>query len=226
MMASSGNILEWNASQHAGSSGDADLFSNLLGALGQKKQRLAEEDVDEDEAVRTHKKYFQDDDDDNDADDRSMGSAAAMQALKKFTGGEEGNTAKTSSQSAFVALAMAEASKLFDKKASQGKVSSDSSKESAVMQAGEMALKMYLKSQGTSQSSSSGSSGLLGLASKFMNTIINMAQPQHLQSYAGYTALPEISFKHVPETAPTATRVIILQLDRPRAKNAFTDTSE
>lgn len=36
---------------------------------------------------------------------------------------------------------------LFDQKASQGKVSSDSSKESAVMKAGEMALKMYLKSQ-------------------------------------------------------------------------------
>ncbi len=37
-----------HASQHAGDSGNADLFSNLLGALGQKKQRLAEEDVDED----------------------------------------------------------------------------------------------------------------------------------------------------------------------------------
>ncbi|GAP84365.1 putative beta-flanking protein [Rosellinia necatrix] len=160
-----------HASDHAGDSGDADLFSNLLGALGKKKQHLADEDIDEDEAVRTHKKYFQDDDDDGkEADDRSMGSAAAMQALKKFAGGESGNTDKTSSQGAFVALAMAEASKLFDKKSSEGKVSGDSSKESAVMQAGEVALKMYLKSQGGghSSSSSSGTSGLLGLASKFM----------------------------------------------------------
>ncbi|KAI1108118.1 hypothetical protein F5Y14DRAFT_109537 [Nemania sp. NC0429] len=159
-----------HASHHAGDSGNADLFSNLLGALGQKKNRLADEDIDEDEAVRTHKKYFRDDDED-DADDRSMGSAAAMQALKMFTSGESGNTAKTSGQGAFVALAMAEASKLFDKKASQGKVSSGSSKESAVMQAGEVALKMYLKSQGGNQSSSSssgGASGLLGLASKFL----------------------------------------------------------
>ncbi|KAI0861068.1 hypothetical protein F4860DRAFT_514138 [Xylaria cubensis] len=161
---------DWNgaaqhASQHAGDSGDTDLFSNLLGALGQKKQRIADEDIDEEEAVRTHKKYFQGDDDDRDADDRSMGSAAAMQALKMFSGGESGNTSKTSSQGAFVGLAMAEASKLFDKQASQGKVSSDSSKESAVMQAGEMALKMYMKSQG---GGSSGASGLLGLASKFM----------------------------------------------------------
>ncbi|KAI1167131.1 hypothetical protein F5B18DRAFT_525550 [Nemania serpens] len=160
-----------HASNHAGDSGNADLFSNLLGALGQKKNRLADEDIDEDEAVRTHKKYFRDDDDDdNDADDRSMGSAAAMQALKMFTSGESGNTAKTSGQGAFVGLAMAEASKLFDKKASQGKVSSGSSKESAVMQAGETAFKMYLKSQGNNQSSSSssGASGLLGLASKFL----------------------------------------------------------
>ncbi|KAI1198371.1 hypothetical protein F5X97DRAFT_299545 [Nemania serpens] len=157
-----------HASNHAGDSGNADLFSNLLGALGQKKNRLADEDIDEDEAVRTHKKYFRDDDED-DADDRSMGSAAAMQALKMFTSGESGNTAKTSSQGAFVGLAMAEASKLFDKKASQDKVSSGSSKESAVMQAGETALKMYLKSQGGNQSSSSsGASGLLGLASKLL----------------------------------------------------------
>ncbi|KAI0198256.1 hypothetical protein F4808DRAFT_262760 [Astrocystis sublimbata] len=159
-----------HASNHAGSSGDTDLFSSLLGALGQKKQKLADEDLDEEEAVRTHQQYFKGDDDNGrDADDRSMGSAAAMQALKMFTGGESGNTGKTSSQSAFVALAMAEASKLFDKKASQGKVSSDSSKESAVMQAGEMALKMYMKSQGTQQSGSGGgASGLLSLASKFM----------------------------------------------------------
>ncbi|KAI8951899.1 enoyl-CoA hydratase/isomerase [Xylaria longipes] len=51
-----------------------------------------------------------------------------------------------------------------------------------------------------------------------------MAQPQHPESYATYTALPEISFQHVPATSPTATRVIILRLDRPKANNAFTDT--
>ncbi|KAI0435036.1 enoyl-CoA hydratase/isomerase [Xylaria sp. FL1042] len=51
-----------------------------------------------------------------------------------------------------------------------------------------------------------------------------MAQPQHPDSYATYTALPEISFQHVPTTAPTATRVIILRLDRPKANNAFTNT--
>ena len=93
-----------------------------------------------------------------------MGSAAAMQALKKFSGGQSGGN---QSQSAFIGLAMSEASKLFDQKSSQGKVASGSSKEAAIMQAGEMALKMYLKSGG-SQSSSGGVGGLLSMASKFM----------------------------------------------------------
>jgi hypothetical protein len=52
---------------------------------------------------------------------------------------------------------------LFDDKAAKGKVSSDASKESVVQQAGEVALKMYLKNQGEQQG------GLLGMASKFMN---------------------------------------------------------
>ncbi|KAI8965401.1 hypothetical protein F5Y11DRAFT_9231 [Daldinia sp. FL1419] len=157
-----------HATRHAGNSGSSDLFSSLLGALTQKKQSLADEDVDEDDAVKQHRRFFERDDDDNDADDKSLGSAAAMQALKLFTSGQGGNSHESSSQSAFVGLAMAEASKLFDQKASQGKVSSDSSKESAVMKAGEMALKMYLKSQGGGKAESSGSS-LLGLASKFLS---------------------------------------------------------
>lgn len=42
-------------------------------------------------------------------------------------------------------------------------MASDASKESAIQQAGEMALKMYMKSQGGGQ----GPSGLMGIASKF-----------------------------------------------------------
>jgi hypothetical protein len=91
-----------------------------------------------------------------------MGSAAAMQALKMFTSGGSGNSASGNSQNAFVGMAMAQASKLFDSQSSQGNVASGASKESAVQQAGEMALKMYMKSQG------GGASGLMGLASKFL----------------------------------------------------------
>lgn len=89
-----------------------------------------------------------------------MGSAAAMQALKMFSGGQGGGQ----SQNQFIAMAMGEASKLFDQQASQGNVAEGHDKNSAVMQAGEMALKMYMKSQG----GGGGASGLMGLASKFM----------------------------------------------------------
>ncbi|KAI0473655.1 hypothetical protein GGR56DRAFT_648437 [Xylariaceae sp. FL0804] len=151
-----------HASRHAGESGSSSLFSGLLGALGQKKESLSQEDIDEEDAVRQHRRHFEGNDD-SEADDHSMGTAAAMQALKMFSGGGSGNSAEGNSQSAFVGMAMAEASKLFDQKSSQGQVSSDSSKESAVMKAGEMALKMYMKSQGGGSAS-----GLMSMAAKFM----------------------------------------------------------
>ncbi|KAK6204136.1 hypothetical protein LQW54_008368 [Pestalotiopsis sp. IQ-011] len=153
-----------HASRHAGDSGDSSLFSSILGSLGEKRGRVAQEDVDEEDAVQQHKRYYNNDGDDE-ADDKSMGSAAAMQALKMFSGGSSGSSGSANSQSAFIGLAMGEASKLFDQKASQGKVSGGASKESAVMQAGEMALKFYMKSKGGDSGSSS---GLMSLASKFM----------------------------------------------------------
>lgn len=51
---------------------------------------------------------------------------------------------------------------LFDDKASKDKVSSGTSKDAVVQKATEVAMKMYLKSQGEQQG------GLVGLASKFM----------------------------------------------------------
>lgn len=54
---------------------------------------------------------------------------------------------------------------LFDAKAANGQVAPDASKQSVIQQAGEMAMKMYFKSQGGSQGG--GSSQLLSLASKF-----------------------------------------------------------
>lgn len=79
-----------------------------------------------------------------------------------FTGGGGGSSGN--SQSQFVGMAMSEASKLFDQQSAQGNVSG--SKQSAIEQAGAMAMKMYMKSQG--QGGGGGMGGLLGLASKFM----------------------------------------------------------
>lgn len=90
-----------------------------------------------------------------------MGSAAAMQALKMFSGGSNGDKQDQNSQNAFVGMAMAQASKLFDQQSAEGNVASEASKESAVEKAGEMALKMYLKGSGQDK-------GLMGLAAKFL----------------------------------------------------------
>jgi len=146
------------AERRAGSSGSSDLFSTIAGAIGQKKSSLQNEDLDEDYAVKKHKQNYKDDDDD-DADEKSLGAAAAIQALKMFNQGETG---EKQSKGAFLGLAMSEASKLFDDKASKGKVGSNTSKENVIQSAGEMAMKMYFKSQGQQQG------GLMGLASKFM----------------------------------------------------------
>ena len=92
-----------------------------------------------------------------------------MQALKLFNSGSDNSSnSPGNSQNAFIGLAMAEASKLFDNQASQGRVQSGTSKETVVQKAGEMALKMYLKSQVSSGGGGSGASGLLGLAGRFL----------------------------------------------------------
>ncbi|KAG6049567.1 hypothetical protein E4U33_000795 [Claviceps sp. LM78 group G4] len=114
-----------------------------------------------------------------------------MQALKLFTQSNH-SVNSTSGQGAFLGMAMTEASKvglnflqlisqqirsrdkydiadmrfftpkLFDDKAAQGKVQGGASKENVVQHAVETAMKMYFKSQATSQG------GLAGMAAKFL----------------------------------------------------------
>lgn len=64
------------------------------------------------DAVKNHKKYFVEDDN-SQADSKGLGAAAAMQALKKFNSGEEDTKGSSgSAMQKFLALAMAEASKV------------------------------------------------------------------------------------------------------------------
>ena len=44
------------------------------------------------DAVKNHQKFFGNQGNDQEADDHSVGSAAAMQALKMFSGGGSGNS--------------------------------------------------------------------------------------------------------------------------------------
>ena len=60
------------------------------------------------DAIKKHKKTYVDDDDDK-ADARSLGTAAAMQALKMFNQGETGGK---QSKGALLGLALSEASKV------------------------------------------------------------------------------------------------------------------
>lgn len=55
--------------------------------------------------------------------------------------------------------------RLLDQQSANGNVAEGETKESAVQQAGEYALKMYMQSE---MGGSSGGSGLMSLASKFM----------------------------------------------------------
>ncbi|EAA34584.2 hypothetical protein GE21DRAFT_1797 [Neurospora crassa] len=174
------------AANHAANHAEEDesFFSSILNSLSSKKQQVAQEDIDEDEAVRAHKTFysssaFSPSSETPEATSSGMGSAAALQALKLFTSGSF-SSSQSQSQSAFIGLAMSQASKLFDQQASAGKVSDSTDKQSVVMKAGEMALKMYLKSQGgtgsqqtsshtQTQESSSGLGGLLSIADKYLN---------------------------------------------------------
>lgn len=61
------------------------------------------------DAIKKHKKTYVDQDDEND-DSKSLGTAAAMQALKLFNQGETGN--KQQGKGEFLGLAMSEASKV------------------------------------------------------------------------------------------------------------------
>ncbi|KAK3693497.1 hypothetical protein B0T22DRAFT_476342 [Podospora appendiculata] len=163
-----------HAASHGGSE-DSSFFSSIVSQLASSKQQVGQGDIDEEAAIRNHKQYYTDaipmtptsnapHAAQGQATSSGMGSAAAMQALKMFTSGGGASGTQNQSQSAFIGLAMAQASKLFDQQASAGRVASGTDKSSAVMKAGEMALQMYLKSQGGRASSSSAGSGGSGIA--------------------------------------------------------------
>jgi len=135
--------------------------------LDKNKDKIANEEVNEGHAVEAHKRlYGGGGSSSGPANEGDMGSAAAMQALKMFTGGGSGSQSSGGGQNAFIGMAMGQASKLFEQQSASGNVAEGASKESAIQKAGEMALKMYMKNQmGGGSSGSMG--GLMSMASKF-----------------------------------------------------------
>jgi hypothetical protein len=146
------------ASQHAGDSGDTDMFQNALSKA--QNQPQDEGGIDEEHLVQAHKTFFGDGGD-KPADSNNMGAAAAMQALKQFTGGQNaGEVQQEGGQSTFVAMAMSQAAKLFDQQSAQGNTGG-ASKQDAITSAAMMAFKMY---QGSGGGGGGGLGGLGGLA--------------------------------------------------------------
>ncbi|CAG8104647.1 unnamed protein product [Penicillium salamii] len=156
------------------SSEDKSLFSSALSFIQERKGKYSgsEGEVDEQHAVNAHQAMYGSGSSNQNHDSNTVGAGAAMQALKMFTGGGSGGSSSDGGmdKNKLIGLAMAQAGKLWDEKQSSGgNVSGD--KQTAVNSAAEMALKMYMKSQGGGvggTGGAGGASGLLSLASKFL----------------------------------------------------------
>jgi hypothetical protein len=91
-----------------------------------------------------------------------------------FTGGsgaQQASAGPGGAQNAMVGMAMGQAAKLFDQQSAQGNTSPGASKEDAVSQAAQMALKMFMKSEmggGGGGAGGGGMGSLMGLAGKFL----------------------------------------------------------
>jgi hypothetical protein len=98
-----------------------------LGLLN--KDKAKNEDVDEDDAIKQHEKFYGGHGgNDQQASSNNVGAAAAMQAAKMFNSGS--NEQASGGQNQLIGMAMAQAAQLFDQQQAQGKtVSNKTSKE-------------------------------------------------------------------------------------------------
>ncbi|KAI9444846.1 hypothetical protein H4582DRAFT_1911676 [Lactarius indigo] len=156
-------------SSHGGPQFDHDevatdsLFSSALSYVHDNKGQY--HDIDEDEVQEAHRKVYEDNSD-KDLPASSLGNAAALEVLKKFTSGNGGKSGSGNSQTQLISMAMAEASKLFDKSGG----GSSGKKQDAVNGAAMTVVKLLVKSKfsgGVTGGADSGGLGsLLHLASK------------------------------------------------------------
>ncbi|KAL5533907.1 hypothetical protein ACEPAG_367 [Sanghuangporus baumii] len=152
-----------HAAEHG--SGDESLFSSAMGFI-KSNAGSKHEPVDEEGVTSAHKAAY-DNDSGSNMSAESLGSAAALQAFKKFMSGSTSTDKKGGdSKSTLISMAMAEASKLFDK--SGGTASGG--KQDAVNSAAMTVMKLLVQSKFSSTTGGSNSGGLgslLSMASKF-----------------------------------------------------------
>jgi len=149
----------------------SDLFSQGLAFVKGQMGNGGSHEIDEEHLQRAHSEAYKSEGNASKMDASSLGAAAAMQALKQFTssGGSSDSRGKSggNTQSTLIGMAMAEASKLFDKSggAKQG------TKQDAINGAAGTVMKFLIKSkfsQATGGSNSGGLGQLMGLAGKFL----------------------------------------------------------
>ncbi|QRV83323.1 beta-flanking protein [Ceratobasidium sp. AG-Ba] len=155
-----------NASQHAGGSADSSMFGSAMSFLNQNQSQHTQP-IDEQSVQNAHAEAYQKGNASS-LDSNSLGAAAAMQVLQKFTSGGGSSGGSGNSQSQLISMAMAEATKLFD---SQG--GSSGGKQDAVNSAAMTVMKLLVQSkmggaQTTGGANSGGLGQLMGMASQFM----------------------------------------------------------
>ena len=96
--------------------------------------------------------------------------------MKKFTGGDKHDSKKPKSKTDLVSLAMAEASKLFDKSGG----SAHGNKQDAVNSAGMTIMKLMVQSKFSGTTGGKESGGLSGLMSMVSSSPVSMRSCVHI----------------------------------------------
>ncbi|CED82330.1 Na /dicarboxylate, Na /tricarboxylate and phosphate transporters [Phaffia rhodozyma] len=157
--------------------GEDSMFGNAL-AFAKSRFGTAEkasEPIDETRAQEAHAQAYRQGQGAN-MDTNSLGMAAAMQAMKAFTGGSQSGSSSQNAQgsSQMIGMAISEASKLFSK---TGGAADGGSKQDVMNVAAGMVMKLVLQSKmsglmGSSATAASGggssASSLFSLASQFL----------------------------------------------------------
>ncbi|KAL4070600.1 beta-flanking protein [Scleroderma citrinum] len=138
------------ATHHSEGTGDSSLFASAMNFV-QGRPNEHEEPIDENQVRDAHNRAYNQGSASS-LSANSLGSAAAMQVFKQFTGGGKGSG---SSQNELISMAMGEASKLFDKSGA-----SSGGKQDAVNGAAMTVTKLVVQSKFKSAVGGSDSGGL------------------------------------------------------------------
>lgn len=116
-----------HAQSHDGSSSESQdsLFSSAISHLDSRKQEYSETEpeVDEEGYMRAHQSVFEGGGEGETHDSGTVGTGAAMQAMKLFTsGGGESGSGGGMDKNVLIGMAMSQAGKLWEEKNGQGSV--------------------------------------------------------------------------------------------------------